>query len=175
MKTLREMIDLIESAQSGRPELRTWGNRATGETHYSVDGVEVSRDRYYQAWRADQKTQGNPDIKEEEVDEAIGKKDLISRLQKDLPRVDDPKNKDAEPVNWTGPGKDDYGYTGYQGHGMPTDKQERDRIRADKKKGLPEDEATAKMGLMSAMGSNDDRPDRQRMAQQAVERLAQER
>jgi hypothetical protein len=70
MKTLREMIDLIESAQSGRPELRTWGNRSTGETHYSVDGVEVGKDQYYQAWRADQRTQGNPDIKEEEVDEA---------------------------------------------------------------------------------------------------------
>jgi hypothetical protein len=64
MKTLREMIDLIESAQSGRPELRTWGNRSTGETHYSVDGVEVGKDQYYQAWRADQKNQGNPDIKE---------------------------------------------------------------------------------------------------------------
>ena len=69
MKTLREMIDLIESAQSSRPELRTWGNRATGETHYSIDGVEVGKDQYYQAWRADQKTQGNPDIKEQEVDE----------------------------------------------------------------------------------------------------------
>ena len=106
MKTLREMMDLIESAQSGRPELRTWGNRATGETHYAIDGVEVGKDQYYQAWRADQQAQGNPDIKEQEVDE---------------------------------------------------------------------DQATAKMGLMSAMGSNDDRPDRQRMAQQAVERLAQER
>ena len=106
MKTLREMMDLIESAQSGRPELRTWGNRATGETHYSVDGREVSRDRYYQAWRADQQAQGNPDIKEQEVDE---------------------------------------------------------------------DQATAKMGLMSAMGSNSSGPDRQRMAQQAVERLATKR
>jgi len=106
MKTLREMMDLIETAQSGRPELRTWGNRDTGETHYSVDGVEVSKDRYYQAWRADQKAQGNPDIKEQEVDE---------------------------------------------------------------------DQATAKMGLMSAMGSNSGGLDRQRMAQQAVERLAQER
>lgn len=106
MKTLREMMDLIETAQSGRPELRTWGNRATGETHYAIDGVEVSKDRYYQAWRADQKAQGNPDIKEQEVDE---------------------------------------------------------------------DQATAKMGLMSAMGSNSGGPDRQQMAQQAVERLAQER
>jgi len=177
MKTLREMMDLIESAQSGRPELRTWGNRATGETHYAIDGVEVSKDRYYQAWRADQQAQGNPDIKDQEVDEAIGRKDLISRLQKDLPGIDDPKNKDAEPVKWTGPGKDDYGYTGYQGHGMPTDRAERARIRADKKKGLPEDEATAQMGLMSAMGSNDNDPADQRraMAQQAVERLATKR
>ena len=105
MKTIRDYIDLIESAQSSRPELRTWGNRATGETHYSIDGIEVEKDQYYQAWRADQKTQGNPDIKEQEVDE---------------------------------------------------------------------DQATAKMGLMSAMGSNDNNPADQRrvMAQQAVEQLA---
>ena len=103
MKTIREYIDLIESAQSGRPELRTWGNRATGETHYAIDGVEVSRDRYYQAWRADQQAKGNPDIKEQEVDE---------------------------------------------------------------------DQATAKMGLMSAMGSNDNNPADQR---RAVERLATKR
>lgn len=105
MKTIRDYINLIETAQSGRPELRTWGNRATGETHYAINGVEVDRDRYYQAWRADQKAQGNPDIKEQEVDE---------------------------------------------------------------------DQATAKMGLMSAMGSNDNNPADQRraMAQQAVEQLA---
>jgi len=76
--------------------------------------------------------------KKHDMDEAISKKDLLSRLQKDLPKVNDPKNKDAKPVVWTGPGKDDCGYTGYQGHGMPTDKQERDRIRADKKKGVAE-------------------------------------
>ena len=40
---------------------------------------------------------------------------------------------------------------------------------------IDEDQATARMGLMSAMGSNSGAPDRQRMAQQAVERLAQER
>jgi DNA-binding protein H-NS len=74
--------------------------------------------------------------------ESINTKDLISKLKKDLPKVNDPKNKDykhAKPVNWTGPKKDDYGYTGYQGHGMPTDKAERARIRADKKKGVAED------------------------------------
>jgi hypothetical protein len=88
--------------------------------------------------------------KKQEVDEAIGRKDLISRLQKDLPRIDDPKNKDAESVKWTGPGKDDYGYTGYQGHGMPTDKQERDRIRADKKKGVAEDSEAHRLGSQAA-------------------------
>jgi hypothetical protein len=72
------------------------------------------------------------------VSEAISKKDLLSRLQKDLPKVTDPKNKHAKPVAWTGPGKDDYGYTGYQGHGMPTDKQERELAR--KNKGVAEEQ-----------------------------------
>jgi hypothetical protein len=72
------------------------------------------------------------------MSEAISKKDLVGQLQKDLPKVTDPKNKNARPVAWTGPGKYDYGYTGYQGHGMTTDKQERDRIRADKKKCVAE-------------------------------------
>jgi hypothetical protein len=76
---------------------------------------------------------------EEVVTEAISKNDLISKLQKDLPKINDPKNKDAEPVKWTGPKKGDYGHTGYQGHGMPTDKAERDRIRADKKKSVTEE------------------------------------
>ena len=74
--------------------------------------------------------------KEQGVAEAISKKDLLGRLQKDLPKVNDPKNKHAKPVEWTGAGKDDYGYTGYQGHGMPTDKQERESAR--KKKGVTE-------------------------------------
>jgi len=71
-----------------------------------------------------------------DMDEAISKKDLLGRLEKDLPKVTDPKNKNAKPVVWTGAGKDDYGYTGYQGHGMPTDKQEREQAR--KKKGVKE-------------------------------------
>lgn len=43
--------------------------------------------------------------------------------------------------------------------------------------GVSEDQATAKMGLMSAMGSNDANPADQRraMAQQAVERVATKR
>jgi hypothetical protein len=66
------------------------------------------------------------------IGEAISKKDLVGRLQKDLPKITDPKNKDAKPAKWTGPGKDDYGYTGYQGHGMPTDKQERESAKKNK-------------------------------------------
>ena len=74
MKTIREYIDLIEHAQSNSPELRTWGNRSTGETHYSIDGVEVGKEEYYQAWRADQQARGNPDIKEQgaKVGDATG-------------------------------------------------------------------------------------------------------
>jgi hypothetical protein len=74
---------------------------------------------------------------DEGVAEAISKKDLLIRLQKDLPKVTNPKNKNAKPVQWMGAGKDDYGYTGYQGHGMPTDKQERELAR--KKKGVAEE------------------------------------
>jgi hypothetical protein len=47
-------------------------------------------------------------FEDNDVEEAISKKDLLGRLQKDLPKVTDPKNKDAKSVVWTGPGKDDY-------------------------------------------------------------------
>jgi hypothetical protein len=83
------------------------------------------------------------------MSEAISKKDLLSRLEKDLPKVTDPKNKDVKPVEWTGAGKDDYGYTGYQGHGMPTDKQERESARK-KKKGVAEAEGEYKVYYMTA-------------------------
>jgi hypothetical protein len=74
-----------------------------------------------------------------DMSESISKKDLIAKLTKDL-NSNKFKNTPVDPnrKDWTGAGKDDYGYTGYQGHGMPTDKQERDRIRADKKKGVAE-------------------------------------
>jgi hypothetical protein len=83
--------------------------------------------------------------KKKEVAEAISKKDLLSRLAKDL-NSDKFKNTPVDPNksftrgdHWKGAKPGDYGYTGYQGHGMPTDKAERDRIRADKKKGVAED------------------------------------
>jgi hypothetical protein len=49
--------------------------------------------------------------------------------------------------------------------------------QAEANRDIDEDQATAQMGLMSAMGSNDNNPADQRraMAQQAVERLATKR
>jgi hypothetical protein len=32
-------------------ELRYWGNHATGEYHYAIDGVEVTKTEYYLAWK----------------------------------------------------------------------------------------------------------------------------
>ena len=173
MKTLREMMDLIETAQSGRPELRTWGNRATGETHYSVDGVEVSKDRYYQAWRADQKTQGNPDIKEQEVDDTVGFSVNSEKAYHavmthfgDLIDYDEKSGIMYAPARvWP---KIEMIAFDADGEGAIKDDGIDDQA-------IDEDQATARMGLMSAMGSNSGAPDRQQMAQQAVERLAQER
>jgi hypothetical protein len=104
------------------------------------DHARAVMDKLKAKFKADGRDPSVITIAPTDMSEAISKKDLVGRLQKDLPKVTDPKNKNAKPVNWTGPGKDDYGYTGYQGHGMPTDKAERDRIRADKKKGVAEEQ-----------------------------------
>jgi len=196
MKTLREMIDIVEGAHSTVKPIIAWVEPATCKTmsndeyennpfaNETGDWKPIHTQEELAVWqdRREEKKRGqalgqNPvaegqatrtcpqcdgsgedtldptkscrrcggkghipmSPREQGVAEALGRKDLLARLQKDLPRVDDPKNKDAEPVNWTGPKKGDYGYTGYQGHGMPTDKQERDRIRADKQKGVKEE------------------------------------
>jgi hypothetical protein len=102
------------------------------------DHAEAVANKLRAKFKAEGKDPSVITIAPTDMSEAISKKDLVGRLQKDLPKVTDPKNKNAQPVAWTGPGKDDYGYTGYQGHGMPTDKAERARIRADKKKGVAE-------------------------------------
>ena len=80
------------------------------------------------------------------LDEAMNKNDLLGNVAKDL----NTQFKKAKPGklkasgdftkgdHWQGAKPGDYGYTGYQGHGMPTDRAERERIRADKKKGVAE-------------------------------------
>ena len=74
------------------------------------------------------------------VAEALSKTDLLKQVSA---KLNDPKfrKKPADPTksftrgdHWQGAKPGDYGYTGYQGHGMPTDRAERARIRADKKK-----------------------------------------
>lgn len=74
--------------------------------------------------------------------EAINKKDLLNKITKDL-NTPFKKAKSGQLKSngkdftkgdhWQGAGPDDYGYTGYQGHGMPTDKQERDAKKKNNK------------------------------------------
>jgi len=161
MKTFRELINLVESAQTSADSDVEHLANAFADIYYGGAGmgmisatekiklarnivqavedgrlsIEELKQDLHDVDQLQKKLGRDGRFDEEQgVAEAISQKDLISRLQKDLPRIDDPKNKDAEPVKWTGPKKGDYGHTGYQGHGMPTDKAERDRIRADKKK-----------------------------------------
>jgi hypothetical protein len=73
-------------------------------------------------------------VKTEEVNEALTRSDLSKHMVDTLKRPEKPgPNKPGTPGGaWTGPKKDDYGYTGYQGQGMPTDKQERELDRKKK-------------------------------------------
>jgi hypothetical protein len=154
MKRPARQGDLVgeESVQEGWSDAMVARRTGTPRTPYSVyikgkkwkdfendDHARAVMDKLKAKFKADGRDPETITIAPTDMSEAISKKDLVSQLQKDLPKVTDPKNKNARPVAWTGPGKDDYGYTGYQGHGMPTDKQERDRIRADKKKGVVEE------------------------------------
>ena len=78
--------------------------------------------------------------REKGVAEALSKTDLLKQVSA---KLNDPefRKKPVDPTksftrgdHWQGAKPGDYGYTGYQGHGMPTDRAERARIRADKKK-----------------------------------------
>ena len=78
--------------------------------------------------------------REKGVAEALSKTDLLKQVSAELNNPEFRK-KPADPTksftrgdHWQGAKPGDYGYTGYQGHGMPTDRAERERIRADKKK-----------------------------------------
>jgi hypothetical protein len=118
----REQVENFDEAK--KPTSLQKFRQASAERAKKHDDIEREMKARHAAGKEDMK--GSIDRLEKQLNkEAIDTKDLISKLQKDLPKVNDPKNKDAKPVNWTGPKKDDYGYTGYQGHGMPTDKQER--------------------------------------------------
>ena len=74
------------------------------------------------------------------VAEALSKTDLLKQVSAELNNPEfrkqpaDPTKSFTRGDHWQGAKPGDYGYTGYQGHGMPTDRAERARIRADKKK-----------------------------------------
>ena len=79
-------------------------------------------------------------VPNESVEEALSRKDLLKQVGD---KLNDPefRKQPADPnIRWEkgdlykGPGPDDYGYTGYQGHGMPRDKPK-------KKKGVAEGHA----------------------------------
>ena len=81
--------------------------------------------------------------KEKGIKEATNVNNLLSKATKDANK--DFKKAKADKLkaagdyftkgdHWQGAKPGDYGYTGYQGHGMPTDRAEQARIRADKKK-----------------------------------------
>ena len=118
MKTIRDYINLIETAQAPVAEGATvdykveWTDRNTGEQGLTTVSALTSQDAADKLVKMKLQQLDNVDVtdvfparNQNPVAEAVGRKDLISRLQKDLPRIDDPKNKDAEPVKWTGPKK----------------------------------------------------------------------
>ena len=45
------MLDRGWTNMISHSELRTHGNRETGEIHYLIDGIEVSKEEYYLSWK----------------------------------------------------------------------------------------------------------------------------
>ena len=162
MKTIRELINLIETAQNPAKPIIAWVEPATCSTmsndeyennpfaNETGDWKPIHTQEELAVWqdRREEKKRGQA-LGQNPVAEALSKTDLLKQVSA---KLNDPefRKKPADPTksftrgdHWQGAKPGDYGYTGYQGHGMPTDRAERERIRADKKKGLPEDEATA--------------------------------
>jgi hypothetical protein len=134
-KSLRDYINLIETAQQGVAEDADSWFRVTVKTPNGKNhNIQVPANSHGTAKRKALAYCAKNGIAGAEFVSAMRMPTLDEQGVAEAAKWRDPKNKDAEPVKWTGPKKGDYGYTGYQGHGMPTDKQERDRIRADKKK-----------------------------------------
>ena len=152
MKTIRELINLIETAQNPVDDDVEHLANVAADAYWSgkfgmtsaTEKVKMARD-IVQAVEdgrlsIEELRQDIRDLDKPGVAEALSKTDLLKQVSAEL---NDPKfrKKPVDPTksftrgdHWQGAKPGDYGYTGYQGHGMPTDKQERDRIRADKKK-----------------------------------------
>ena len=155
MKTIRELINLIETAQTPVAEDLIDHDAAEplarhfAELYYnglsSADEAKMAARVYQQVvdgeMSIEQLKQHIAKLeKEKGVAEALSKTDLLKQVSAELNNPEFRK-KPADPTksftrgdHWQGAKPGDYGYTGYQGHGMPTDRAERARIRADKKK-----------------------------------------
>lgn len=204
MKTLREMMDIIENNSA---DLEEYENLAKLFAHLyygdfsATEQVRLANNIYDKLVsgelsaaqvRADireldaelNNQQQTDDYFDQGVTEAMGKNDLITNLSKDLEKVRKSKHR-GDPNVWA---KGDL-YTGARdqedidqmsrrdtSEPRPTAKQRAKDLsaRAKRNSSVEEDQATAQMGLMSAVGSNDNNPAEQRraMAQQAVEQLA---
>jgi hypothetical protein len=142
-----EMFEGHSFSNGDQVELKPEYADRAGEV-YTVSQCDVERGR---CWIGDADGRGwyarfdqlVPSV-EQDVDEALSKNDLLKQIGD---KLNDPefRKKPADPnIRWEkgdlykGPGPDDYGYTGYQGHGMPTEKEYQARIRANKKKGVAE-------------------------------------
>jgi hypothetical protein len=129
-----------------------WTDKNTGEQGITTVSALTSQDAADKLVKMKLQQLDNVDVtdvfpahkqttdKEQGVAEALSKTDLLKQVSA---KLNDPKfrKKPVDPTksftkgdHWQGAKPGDYGYTGYQGHGMPTDRAERARIRADKKK-----------------------------------------
>lgn len=196
MKTIREYIDLIESAQ----------NLAEA---YTPSAGELARDlikmpdsdfnkKYGMSKQQANHYYSSSKLKEQGVAEGTDelaklkkkyqsylnsdlapaqKEEVLRRIRKEIELINSKQGMAEDQATRTcpqcdGSGEDTLDPTkscrrcGGKGH-----------IPVPKEQDIEEDQATAQMGLMSAMGSNDNNPADQRraMAQQAVERLATKR
>jgi RecJ-like exonuclease len=150
MKTLREMMDLIESAQAPVAEAYT---PTAGELAQDLIGLA---DGDFNKKYGMSKQQANRYYSSSKLKDQGMAEGSASRT---CPQCDGSGEDTLDPTK-------SCRRCGGRGH-----------IPVPKEQTVDEDQATARMGLMSAVGSNDNTPADQRraMAQQAVEQLASKR
>jgi hypothetical protein len=104
------------------------------------------------------------------MDEALSRKDLVKQIGDKLNDPEFRKQPADSSKRWEkgdlyqGPGPDDYGYTGYQGHGMPVDKPKKKtkeamnppKIQVKKNKGVTEAEGRVDPILIKALNNMPD-------------------
>lgn len=155
MKTLREMIDLIDRAGQGVAE-----GISVVDQDYDLDQIVLTLDiegkRVYFSYTDYDENFANAE-----------RKDVFDQLQRNswYKGLDHPTKMEILDVAYKAIRGEEPSEYKPRVDDEPLDLDEQD---------VAEDQATARMGLMSAMGSNDNNPADQRrvMAQRSVEQLA---